>query len=75
MPFGVSILLLACMRKETNSTNKREVNTDRNVLINTLFPELKAQTLSSQDRFFPKDMAGKPTIICIAFAQVLIENK
>jgi hypothetical protein len=75
MPFGVSILLLACMRKESNSTNKREVNTDRNVLINSLFPKLQAQTLSRQDRFFPKDMAGKPLIIYIALAQILIENK
>jgi ATP10 protein len=78
MSFALSVFLLACLtHSTTKKLNMPFDNTDRNVLINTSFPELKAQTLSKQDRIFPRDVAGKPTIICIAFegaAQSLVDT-
>jgi hypothetical protein len=80
----VPFLLLACLGKDTNSSKKMSAKSGlaadtsaRNALINTPFPELKAQTLAKQEMLFPKDVAGKPTIICIAFegsAQSLVDT-
>jgi putative protein-disulfide isomerase len=42
-------------------------NLKRNAIINSKFPDLKAETLAKQDIEVPKDMLGKPTIVCIAF--------
>jgi hypothetical protein len=77
-------LVLSCSTQEANSTKKMEVKSTnksedpkRDALINTIFPEIKAQTLSKKDIVFPKDAAGKPTIICIAFegsAQSLVDT-
>jgi ATP10 protein len=57
--------------------NSMASKSERDALIGKVFPELKAQTLSKKDVVFPKDVAGKPTIICIAFvgnAQSLVDT-
>jgi hypothetical protein len=77
-------LITACSAQDANSSKKMDIKSTnsaliskRDSLINTVFPELKAQTLAKQDMVFPKDVAGKPTIICIAFegsAQSLVDT-
>jgi ATP10 protein len=40
---------------------------ERNSLLKSAFPELKAKTLAGKEISFPGDMKDKPTIICVAF--------
>jgi hypothetical protein len=78
-------LAASCSAQDANSTKKMDIKstnksadvTPRDALINSVFPEIKAQTLSKKSIVFPKDVAGKPTIICIAFegsAQSLVDT-
>jgi ATP10 protein len=40
---------------------------DRNSLLKSAFPELKAKTLAGKEISFPGDTKDKPAIICVAF--------
>jgi hypothetical protein len=71
----------SCKGQDAKTTTKMDTTqssaTKRDALLGKIFPELKAQTLSKQAVAFPKDVAGKPTIICIAFvgdAQSLVDT-
>jgi ATP10 protein len=68
---------ISCKGQDINSTKKMDSKSPREALVNTAFPEIKATTLSKQNIVFPKDVLGKPTIICIAFvgaAQSLVDT-
>jgi putative protein-disulfide isomerase len=54
-------------KKVEIKSSSLSANLKRNALLGMTFPELKAQTLAKQDIVLPKDVAGKPSIICIAF--------
>jgi ATP10 protein len=81
---SLCFFVLSCSMQDANSSKKMDIksndnseNSKRNALIGTAFPEIKAQTLSKKDIVFPTDLAGKPTIICIAFegsAQPLVDT-
>ncbi len=76
---GVSI---ASCQGQDNKQSKKMVSTlspmsKRDILVGKIFPALKAQTLSKNAIVFPNDVAGKPTILCIAFvrdAQNLVDT-
>ena len=80
MPFLVlfiAINFMACRGQDLNLTKKMEAKSNREALVSKAFPELKAQTLARQNIVFPKDVMGKPTVICVAFvgnAQSLIDT-
>jgi ATP10 protein len=73
----IAFSYISCKRQDMNSTKKMGSKSSREALINTAFPEIKATTLSKQNIVFPKDVMGKPTIICVAFvgaAQSLVDT-
>jgi putative protein-disulfide isomerase len=65
---------LACSAQEGCPAKKvaikpstRTANLMRNALIGKAFPEIKAKTLAKKEIILPKEMVGKPTVICVAF--------
>jgi hypothetical protein len=68
----ITTILIGCTQK-----NKNIVATDRETLLDKVFPELKAECLSKKNITFPTDVLGKPTIIAIVFesdAQELVDT-
>jgi hypothetical protein len=68
----ITLILLGCTQK-----NKNIVATDRETLIDKVFPELKAECLSKKNITFPNDVLGKPSILAIVFesdAQKIVDT-
>jgi hypothetical protein len=72
----VTLIVYANMNlKEPNIMLKSTTN--RDTLLNQLFPKIKVQTLSKNKIELPEFTLGKPTIICIVFeqsAQALVDT-
>ncbi len=77
MSIFTTLSFLSCKGQQAKNEINMEEKNNRTTLLSTTFPELKAQTLAGQNIVFPKEVMGKPTVICIAFvgaAQTLIDT-